>query len=419
MPVTVRGGGASSSGASDAGSVVSVPPPPKNPPPGWVSPVSPGSSGGGPPPPPPGAPPASMAVDTTIGSSMWPDVVPNRDITGGWKLPKQASPCYLVLTKGDPEAATLSESETDWFADFVRRDWSRNPRGAPYERPDFRQTLPDKWFPTGNAKTLLIYYMPWRQHHHDPQVGNYMTWSLHQSVRNAALVSANDVVRAEPTGASPLLPVPTQELRLVKRGLDIYFAELQKVGVTVEAPFVDPDYLWVGYWDDDAIEASLGQKVATMVVVNAYGVKGKKVASQAAYYLWSQVRNSVLYPANGAAGGAPPAGRQWLQAFNRVNVLEKDPEVQWGAGWEELRSPAQFASWYSGVSDWHSASIAQLQMGIGGVAHMQQRLLQMQVQLSQAEQAPAPFASLGTRTPVGQRVNNQHRCQDQAGTTGR
>jgi hypothetical protein len=38
---------------------------------------------------------------------------------------------------------------------------------------------------------LLIYNMPWRKHHHDATVGNYFTWSLHQSVKNAALVSAS------------------------------------------------------------------------------------------------------------------------------------------------------------------------------------------------------------------------------------
>jgi hypothetical protein len=329
-----------------------------------------------------------MSIDTTTGSSMWPDLVPNRDITGGYKLPKQASPCYLLLTKGNPGNPGLTADEVSFFETFSREDWARNPCGAPYERADFRQTLPDRWFPTASARTLLVYYQPWRGHHHDATMGNYLNWSKHQSDKNAALVSANDVVSADPTGASPLMPIPKQELRLVKQGLDTYWQALRKLGVAVEAPFMDEDYLWIGYWDDDAVEAVLGTKVAIMCVVTNGGHKGRKQAAQSAYYLLSQVRNSVLYPAGGAAVGGPPVGRRWVDDFNRVNVLENDLHITWGTGWQELRGPAQFAAWYSGVSDWHGASVEQLRQGVGGVHHMQQRMLHLQVELSQAEQAP-------------------------------
>ena len=261
--------------------------------------------------------------------------------------------------------------------------------GAVFERLDFRQTLPDKWYPTSNARVLLLYYMPWRQHHHDPTVGNHLQWSNYQTDKTAALVSASQVVCAEPTAATPMLPCPTQELRLVKRGLDIYFQEFRALGITVEAPYVDDDYLYIGHWNDDAVEEALGgQGVATLAVVSGVGKKGLKQAAQCAYYLMSQVRHSVLYPQGGeACGPAGKAGLAWVQGFNRINIFEDEPKVCWGTGWHELKSPQQFATWYSGVTDWHVASLTQLHMGLGGVLHLNQRVLQMQVQLHQAEQA--------------------------------
>jgi hypothetical protein len=362
-----------------------------------------------------------MTADTTAGSSMWPDLVPNRDVTGGWKLPKQASPCYLLLTKGDPDNQGLTADESSCFQEFSQKDWARNPCGAPFERADFKQTLPHRWFPTLNARTLLVYYQPWRKQHHDPQIGNYFTWSLHQSVKNAAMVSARDELRADPTAANPVWPIPTQELRLVKQGLDAYWHALMELGVVVDAPFMDDDYLWIGYWNDDAVEKLLGTQVAVMCVVANTGVKGKKQASQCAYYLLSQVRNSVLYPAGGAAVGGPPVGRRWVDNFNRVNVLEKDLRVTWGTGWQELRAPAQFAAWYSGVSDWHGASMEQLRMGVGGIHHMHQRMLHLEVQLSQAEQAPTsnPLPPHHPLTPGPERdqhalVPGPRRCCSQA-----
>jgi hypothetical protein len=60
------------------------------------------------------------------------------------------------------------------------------------------------------------------------------------------------------TTQQPVLPVPKQELALVKRGLDAYFATLRKKGITVEAPFMDNDYCWWGHWNDDAVETAIG-----------------------------------------------------------------------------------------------------------------------------------------------------------------
>ena len=186
--------------------------------------------------------------------------------------------------------------------------------GTRFQRPDLVQTLPDRWYPTANAKALLLYHMPWRQHHHDPTAGNYLQWSSHQTYKNAKFLSASEVVGVEPTGVAPMLPCPTQELRLLKRGLDVYFKELRALGIMVEPPFVDNDYLYIGHWNDDAVEAALGgRSVAIMAVVPGTGKKGCKQAAQCAYYLMSQVRNAVLYPPGGEAGGlVGPAVLSWL-----------------------------------------------------------------------------------------------------------
>jgi hypothetical protein len=64
----------------------------------------------------------------------------------------------------------------------------------------------ETWFPHMNAKFLLIYFMPWRKHYHDPQVGNYLQWSPHHSVKNACLMSAPSVAQHLPCLAQQQLP---------------------------------------------------------------------------------------------------------------------------------------------------------------------------------------------------------------------
>ena len=111
----------------------------------------------------------------------------------------------------------------------------------------------------------------------------------------------------------PLLPLPQQELSLVKRGLDAYFSTLRGLGITVDAPFCDDDYVWWGHWNDDAIEAANGGAgIATCSVSLNTGNKGRKAAAQGAYYLFSMIRHQVLHAAE---GGGP-----WWQHFNRINA---------------------------------------------------------------------------------------------------
>jgi hypothetical protein len=134
---------------------------------------------------------SSLAQDHTVGSNMWPDVVPNKDVAG-YKLPKATCPAFLLLTKGDPSGTPLTRCEMKTYEEFVDYQTSRNPMGAPFDIDTvFSQTRPDAWYPHKEARCLLIYNMPWRKHHHDATVGNYFTWSHHQSVKNAALVSAS------------------------------------------------------------------------------------------------------------------------------------------------------------------------------------------------------------------------------------
>ena len=121
---------------------------------------------------------------------MWPDCVPNKDVQG-WKLPKPASPCYLLLTKGEPDKP-LSQAEVQEFNRFAMEQTGRNPMGVPFQTQNiFSQTRPDAWYPHSNAQSLLIYIQPWRKHHHDVTVGSYLQWAHHHSVKNAALCSAS------------------------------------------------------------------------------------------------------------------------------------------------------------------------------------------------------------------------------------
>jgi hypothetical protein len=131
-----------------------------------------------------------LIQDHTVGSQMWPDAVPNKDVMG-YRLPKAACPAYLLLTKGDPRGGPLTPREQQTYDAFVDYQTSRNPMGAPVQSDTvFSQTRQEAWYPHKHARCLLIYYMPWRKHHHDTAIGNYMTWSHHPSVKNAALVSA-------------------------------------------------------------------------------------------------------------------------------------------------------------------------------------------------------------------------------------
>ena len=118
--------------------------------------------------------------------------------------------------------------------------------------------------------------------------------------------------------------------------------------------------------------------------MNHYGKRGFSAANQCGYYLWSGVRNAVIFP-EGEFG--EPVGRNFYRSFNHINVYGSDNDVQWGAGWQELRGAQKFASWYLNVADWHGATAEKLRCGMGGVSHMQQRLQHLTVQLAQAEQA--------------------------------
>lgn len=213
-----------------------------------------------PPPPPPGPPPPE---DYTIGSNMWPDCVVNRDVPGS-KLPKFASPCYLLLTKGNADGRPLEQAEIQWFNSFVDEQVRRNPVGAPWlGRTVMSQTSMDTWYPHQNARHLLVYYMPWRKHHHDASAsGGYLQWSCHQNDRSASMVCAGGGSESgEPTSQEPMLPIPKQEITLIKKGLDKYFFQLQKLGLTLLAPSVDEDYLYTGFWNDDAVEKASGPKL--------------------------------------------------------------------------------------------------------------------------------------------------------------
>ena len=205
------------------------------------------------------------------------------------------------------------------------------------------------------------------------------------------MVSAKAVVDpAGPSGQLPVLNIPKQEVKLLERGLGIYFQELRELRVVHKAPSTDPDCLYVGFWEDHAVEQALGYKVSVVAVVQNYGNKGQKQAIQSAYYLMSAVRNAVLYNLDGSVKGGQAASREGLKGLNRVNAQEENPTITWGTGWPELRAPQEFANWQPGVTDWHSASLHTLQIGLGGIQHMQQRLLQLEVQLGQTEQAPLP-----------------------------
>ena len=214
------------------------------------------------PPPPPSEPPPPL--DYTIGSNMWPDCVVNRDVAG-YKLPKPASPCYLLLTKGNPNGAPLEQAEIRWFNSFVEGQIRRNPVGAPFlAKHAVWQTRPDTWYPEENARHLLIYYMPWRKHHHDSSVGGYANWSWHHSDKNTGMVcqgAGGGVASDLPTSQEPTLPTPKDEITLIKKGLDTYYFELRELGLTVDAPTVDADYLWTGFWEDDAVLDACGPEL--------------------------------------------------------------------------------------------------------------------------------------------------------------
>jgi hypothetical protein len=121
----------------------------------------------------------------------------------------------------------------------------------------------------------------------------------------------------------PVLPVPSQELALVKRGLDAYHAQLRRLGITVEAPYMDDEYCWWGFWNDDAVEAAIGgpndpMGVATCVVTqNGAGKTGRKQAGASAYYVFSMLRHILLHDGDGPGSGASDC---WFKNFNRVNA---------------------------------------------------------------------------------------------------
>jgi hypothetical protein len=364
------------------------------------------------PPPPPGPPP--MAADRTAGASMWPDQVPNKDVmAGGWKLPKPAAPFYLLITKGDPDPnAGLTMGEESQLAKFSRKDWERTPSVHP-QRVDYRQTLPDRWFPTADARALLVYYQPWRLLVHNPQVGDYF-----KTVKDAAMVSLKYVASANtwtiPCEQNQLSPIPRQELNLVRQGMYAYWRALQHQGVDVPAPMIFPEHLWVGYWDDYQVETAVGSKVATMCVVHETGEEGREHATQCAFYLWSQLRNLILYP---------EAERDWAECFNRVNILEPRwghnlPTVHWGIQWKEFVDTTQSGSWNDAV-DWQSATMEQLSTETGGFHQMQQRMVQMQMELAKAEQVPSssrlPPPPHLTPGPDRTGINSCCCCQDQTG----
>ena len=120
----------------------------------------------------------------------------------------------------------------------------------------------------------------------------------------------------------PVLPIPDQELTLVKRGLDAYHGQLRRLGITVEAPYKDPDYWWWGHWNDDAVEMAVGGPKAPMsiatcaVTQNGQGKNGRKQAGSSAYYLFSILRHIVLHEGEGPGSG----GADWFKNFNRVNA---------------------------------------------------------------------------------------------------
>jgi hypothetical protein len=114
--------------------------------------------------------------------------------------------------------------------------------------------------------------------------------------------------------------MPKQEYTLMKKGLDQYFLELRKRrGITVDAPFVDDDYCWYGYWNDETVERAIGRAVATACVVGNSGQKGAKAAGQCAYYLFSMIRHIACYNENSPAGAA--LGKQFYKMFNRINAV--------------------------------------------------------------------------------------------------
>ena len=81
----------------------------------------------------------------------------------------------------------------------------------------------------------------------------------------------------------PVLPIPSQELALVKRGLDAYHGQLRRLGITVEAPYMDAEYWWWGHWNDDAVEMAVGgpkdpTSIATCAMTH-YG-QGKMVENK-------------------------------------------------------------------------------------------------------------------------------------------
>ena len=120
----------------------------------------------------------------------------------------------------------------------------------------------------------------------------------------------------------PVLPVPDQELTLVKRGLDAYHGQLRRLGITVEAPYKDSEYWWWGYWNDDAVEMAAGGAKAPMSIatcaVTQYGPgkNGRKQAGSSAYYLFSILRHIALHEGEGPGSG----GADWFKNFNRVNA---------------------------------------------------------------------------------------------------
>ena len=225
------------------------------------------------------APPTPLAgsaiEDHTIGSHMWPDSMPNKDVVGH-TLPKPASPCYLLLCKGNPAGDPLEPAEQKWFDSFVQSQISRNPVGAPFlSKQVVKQTRVDTWYPHNKCRHLLIYYMPWRQHHHNPaSSGGYLQWSWHNSDKNASMVCAGEgggVESGEPTSQQPVLPIPGDEVTLIKKGLNDYYLRLRKLGLTVDPPAVDVDYLWTGFWNDDAVKKVCGPKLCCGLALGAGG----------------------------------------------------------------------------------------------------------------------------------------------------
>ena len=82
---------------------------------------------------------------------------------------------------------------------------------------------------------------------------------------------ASQLVSQNVTSQQPVLQIPQQELTLIKKGLDKYFLELRKMHITVNAPFMDDDYFYVGFWNDDPVEAVVGRAVATSCIAERGG----------------------------------------------------------------------------------------------------------------------------------------------------